>query len=105
MTNEPILERVKQLEQQVRTWRRTSLVLALLLICGLAVGGTLVGSLTTEVPGRFDWMMLLPWVRAERAAREEALRARLEQAARAAAEKEREKGAAPAGGVANKKEP
>jgi hypothetical protein len=93
--NQPLDERISQLEHRVRRWRLLRLVLALLLVCALAVGGILtVIPATRERGGFWTW---LPWVRAREAemrAREAEERARLE-AVRALqaldAAKEREK--------------
>jgi hypothetical protein len=73
--NEPLLDRIAALERSVRRWRRVSLCLALLLLCSLAIGGTTVGLMMANLPGRFDFLM--PWAR-ERAAREAAEIARQE---------------------------
>jgi len=89
MSNEP-LERITQLENQVRRWRRISVVLALLLILVVAVGGIFTAIPATQERG--DFWHWLPWVRA-RHAREEArdlMRAKLaEEAAMEAADAER----------------
>jgi hypothetical protein len=73
--NEALLERISQLEHQLRRWRRISVLLAFLLICVVAVGGTFTAIPATLEPGEF-WLWL-PWVRAarERAAMEDAIRA------------------------------
>jgi hypothetical protein len=74
MTNEPLVERNRQLERSVKRWRLVSLLLALLLIGTVAIGGIVAVIPPTQQPGNF-WHFL-PWVRA-RAAREDAIRARL----------------------------
>jgi hypothetical protein len=66
MTNEPLVERNRQLERSVKRWRLISLSLALLLVVLLAVGGTLTAIPTTDERG--DFWLWLPWVRAARAA-------------------------------------
>jgi hypothetical protein len=68
-------ERIEQLERSVKRWRLVSLVLALLLICAVAIGGIFAVVPATHARGEF-WLWL-PWVR-ERAAREDAMRARLQ---------------------------
>lgn len=73
--NEPLLDRISQLERSVKRWRLVSLLLAFLLTCVLAVAATFTTIQPTEKHGNF-WLML-PWVRA-RAAREAELRARQE---------------------------
>jgi hypothetical protein len=65
--NEPLLERITQLERSVKRWRLVSMVLTLLLICAVAIGGIFAVVPATQEPGEF-WLFL-PWVRA-RAARE-----------------------------------
>jgi hypothetical protein len=75
MTNEPLVERNRQLERSVKRWRLISLVLALLLIGAAAIGGIFAVIPTSQEPG--DFWLFLPWVR-ERAAREDAMRARLQ---------------------------
>ncbi len=88
MSNEPLSERIQQLEHQVRRWRQISLLLALLLICALAVAATLTALPATQEHG--DFWLWLPWVRAarERAAleAEAVLRAEEEVRARKAAD-------------------
>jgi hypothetical protein len=82
MTNEPLVERNRLLERSVKRWRLVSLVLALLLLCAVAIGAIFAAVPATHEPGEF-WHFL-PWVRAREAemrAREEAMRA--EQALRA----------------------
>jgi hypothetical protein len=71
--NEPLLERISQLEHQLRRWRRISVVLAFLLICVVAVAGAYMVMPPTQEPRNF-WLWL-PWVRA-RAEREAAEQAR-----------------------------
>jgi hypothetical protein len=83
MSNEPHLERIQQLEHQVRRWRKASLGLAFLLICVVAVAGAYMIMPPTQEHGNF-WLFL-PWVRA-RVAREEAIRAELEVRALQAAD-------------------
>jgi hypothetical protein len=80
MTNEPLVERNRQLERSVKRWRLVSVCLVLLLICALAIGVIFTAIPATQEPGEF-WLFL-PWVRA-RAAREAELRARQEQEVRA----------------------
>jgi hypothetical protein len=65
MTNEPLVERNRQLERSVKRWRLISLVLALLLIGAVAVGGIFAVIPATHEPGNF-WHFL-PWVRAREA--------------------------------------
>jgi hypothetical protein len=74
MTNESLVEQVSQLKRTVRTWRVVSLMLALLLICSLAIGGTSVGMLLLR---QDDVGFVLPWNRA-RQEEERAVRAFLE---------------------------
>jgi len=102
--NEPLLERISQLERSVKRWRLCSFCLFLLLILVLAVGGIFTAIPATE-PG--DFWHFLPWVRArhqEEMARREALQALREaEAVRQQMEAKRlEKQAAPAGEVVNK---
>ena len=75
--NEPLHERVSQLERCVKRWRLVSFCLLLLLILVVAVGGIVTAIPATREPGGF-WTWL-PWVARERAAREEVLRAREEE--------------------------
>jgi hypothetical protein len=51
--NEPPLERIRVLERSVKHWRVVSLVLALLLICALAIGGLITTIPANQEPGRF----------------------------------------------------
>lgn len=68
--NEPLLERIEQLERSVKRWKRVSLVLAFLLILAV-IGGVLAAIPPTHE--RSNLWLLLPWVRARHEA--EALRA------------------------------
>jgi hypothetical protein len=82
MTNEPLVERNRQLERSVKRWRLICLVLAGLLICVLAIGGILTAIPATQGPS--DFWLWLPWVRAARAAE---MRAMQEQMRAVEAEK------------------
>ena len=110
--NEPLLERIRVLERSVKRWRLTSLALALLLVCALAIAGIFMAIPPRQEPG--DFWLFLPWVRArhqaeqaELARREEALQAlRAAEAMRQHLEaKQREKQPAPTAEAVNKQQP
>jgi hypothetical protein len=88
MTNEPLVERNRQLERSVKRWRLICLCLALLLTCAVAVGGIRASIPATQERGNF-WHFL-PWVRAR--AQQEAVRelATERRALEAARERERQ---------------
>jgi hypothetical protein len=105
MPNEALVERNRQLERSVKRWRLVSLVLALLLICAVAIGGIVTAIPRSQEPGGV-WLWL-PWIRAREAelrAREAADQARLEavRAEQAAAER---RAAKPAEDESVKKQP
>jgi hypothetical protein len=78
MTIEALVERNRQLERAVQRWRLISLLLALLLICSVAIGGTSVGMLLMRED---DVGFVLPWNRArqeEELAKQRAVRTFLE---------------------------
>ena len=99
MTNEPLVERNRQLERSVKRWRLVSLCLALLLICGVTIGGVFTAIPAPQGPG--DFWSWLPWVRAARArAAIEEMRAmenevRALQAVEAAKERAKDEGTPP----------
>ena len=96
MTNEPLIERNRQLERAVRRWKRVCLGLVLLVLCLLAGGGTVIGLLMRQLPGQFDFMF--PWTRQKvmqeeiERFREAEMRAIRQQEAALKAEAERERG-------------
>jgi len=75
-------ERIEQLERRVRRWRLVSFVLAVLLVCALAVGGTFVVVLMVQAPDRREMQLLME--------RERAMRERAEQAERMRQQTERQ---------------
>ena len=92
MTNEPLVERNRQLERSVKRWRLICLCLALLLTCAVAVGGIRASIPATQERGNF-WHFL-PWVRAREAelrAREQQMRALDAERRAVEAAREREK--------------
>ena len=62
-----LLNRIEHLEKGLRRWRLATFVLGLLLICSIAVGGTMNLLLMLELPRREEIMM-------ERERAEDALR-------------------------------
>jgi|SRR5579859_5791151 len=54
-------ERIEQLEQALRRWKRVCLGLVLFILCLFAGSGTMIGLLMRQLPGQFDFMF--PWTR------------------------------------------
>jgi hypothetical protein len=79
------LDRIDALQRSVRRWRLATFVLALLLVCSIAVGGTMNLLLMLELPQREEIMMERERAEADRHTAEQAL-----QEARAAREQERQ---------------
>jgi hypothetical protein len=72
--NEAVLaSRVEQLERSVRRWRLATLVFAVLFLCTLATGGTLVTMLMIQLPEQQHMEVLMMQ---ERDARQQAEAAR-----------------------------
>jgi hypothetical protein len=57
--NEQYTDRNSLLERSVRRWRLVSFILAVLLICSVAIGGTFVAVLLMQLPHQNEMQMLL----------------------------------------------
>src|ERR1700683_4970570 len=84
--HEPLLERIRQLEQSVRRWRLACLALLIVVVSLVAIGGTFGVILALQVPDRRQMEMeradaelardqAQQAIQAERVAREQAERA------------------------------
>jgi hypothetical protein len=82
---QPLLDRIRQLERTVLRWRLATFVLAILLVCSIAIGGTMSLMTMLQLPDRREMLMIRE---EERAMREQAEAARRE--ALAAAEREKQ---------------